>query len=143
MKKYLSLALVLLLVLSMLSGCKEAFDMDKSIRKLQQNGLVISQEYKTDFQLKQASALFNAEIKFYGGNFKIEVKYAITLESPKEPGSNCQFIELISEQQAEQYAEHYVKVRRNGNEYRVAQSGAVVIITNLDIATEIIPLEFK
>lgn len=143
MKKCFSLTALLLVIALLFAGCNETFDMDKSIRKLQQKGMVISQEYKTDFQLKQASAIFNAEIKFYGGNFQIEVKYAVTLENPKEPGANCQFIELATEEQAEQYAAHYIKVRRSGNEYRVAQSGTLVIINTLALAEEIIPLEFK
>ncbi|MBE6958107.1 MAG: hypothetical protein E7447_03010 [Ruminococcaceae bacterium] len=143
MKKIVSLTALLLVIALLFAGCKETFDTTKSVNKLLNKGLVISQEYSTTYQLKEASAMFNAEIRFYGGNFTVEVKRGVALEDPKEPGSNCQFIELATEDQAIKYAEHYIKVRKNDNEYKVAQSGTVVVITNLEIAAEVIPLEFK
>lgn len=143
MKKCFSVIALLLVISLLFAGCNETFDMTKSINKLLNKGLVISREYATVYQLKEATAMFNAEIRFYGGNFTIEVKRGVALEDPKEPGSNCQFIELATEDQAVKYAEHYIKVRKNDNEYRVAQSGTVVVITNLKVAVEVIPLEFK
>lgn len=143
MKKYISLALVLLLAMSILAGCNETFDMTKSINKLLNKGLVISREYATTYQLKEASAMFNAEIRFYGGNFIIEVKRAVTLEDPKEPGANCQFIEFATEEQAEQYATFYITTRKLGNEFKIAYEGKVVVITSLDMVPEAVPLEFK
>ena len=143
MKKYLSLALVLLLVLSMLAGCKETFDMDKSVNKMLNKGLVVSREYKTEYQLKEAAAIFNAEIRFYGGNFIVEVVRAIALEDPKEPGLNCQFIEFATEEQAEQYATFYADARKVGNDYKVARSGKVVVLTSIESVVDDIPLDFN
>ena len=143
MKKVLSLSLIFILILTIFVGCNETFNMDKSITKLRNQGLVVSREYKTDYQLKEATAIFNAEIKFYGGNFAIEVKRAITLEDPKEPGLNCQFIEFASAEQAEKYATFYITSRKLGNEFKIAFSDTVVVITSLDSVTKVVPLEFK
>ena len=143
MKKYLSLALVLLLVLSVLAGCKETFDMDKRINKMLNKGLVVSKEYKTEYQLKEASAIFNAEIRFYGGNFIVEVTRAITLEDPKEPGLNCQLIEFATEEQAEQYAAFYADARKVGNDYKVGRSGKNVVLTSIESVVSYIPLDFN
>lgn len=142
MKKLLVFAVTLVLSLTLIC-CAATFDVEKSIEMLQEQGLTLSTVYTTERELTDGTALANSEIKLMGGDFTVELKAYSSLIQHGAPSKNCQFFTFATQEQASAYADLYAASRRVGSAWRVAQSGCVVVITNLDLVQEQIDLEFR
>ena len=145
MKKSISLVIAILFVVTLLAGCKEAFDMDKSIEKLKAKGLTEGMCYITEEECERATSLTNSEIKFMGGDFTVEIVKQYDLIENGDHSKSCTFITFATEEQATNFAElniEYFAKSENSNNWRIARSGCVVVLTNLEVAMQVIPLDF-
>ena len=146
MKKAVSLAMVLIVFVMLLAGCSEKFDMDKSIETLKAKGLTEGMCYITEEECERATSLTNSEIKFMGGDFTVEIVKQYDLIENGDHSKSCTFITFATEEQATNFAElniEYFAKGENSNNWKIARSKCVVVLTNLDIAMEVTGLEFK
>lgn len=141
-KKLFLFVIVTLLAGLLLVGCAAKFDLDGTVEILQENGLTLSTVYTTERELSDGTSLANSEIAVMGGDFVVELKGYTSLIQPGSPTKNCQFFTFATEDQATAYAELYAASRRVGSAWKIARSGCVVVITNMDLARELIELEF-
>lgn len=118
-------------------------DVNKYVSTFKELGFTVGNTYITEEELVYANKLMNTEIKFMGGNFTVEIKNYISLCQDGDYSKSVQFNTFATEEQATLYAELYVSSRLGDSVWKVAKSGCVVILTSLDIATEVIHLEFK
>ncbi len=143
MKKVLSVTALLLTTVLMLASCSLFFDVDRCVEQLKAEGLTVGNSYTTEEEAKFATALVNSEIRLMGGEFESEVKSYTALIQGGDYSKSVQFITFAKPSQAKAYAELYVADRADGSDWRVAQGGSTVVLTNLEIAQEIVPLKFK
>ena len=146
MKKIVSLVSVLAVFAMLLVGCAGKFDMDKSIEKLKDKGLTEGVCYITEEECERATSLTNSEIAFMGGDFTVEIVKQYDLIENGDHSKSCTFITFATEEQATNFAElniEYFAKGENSNNWRIARDGCVVVMTNLDVAFDIINLEFK
>ncbi len=146
MKKFVSLVTVFAMLALLLVGCSEKFDMDKSIEKLKDKGLTEGMCYITEEECERATSLINTEIKFMGGDFTAEIVKQYCLIENGDYSKSCTFITFATEEQATQFAElEIADFAKDGNynNWKIACDGCVVVMTNLDVAMDIINLEFK
>ena len=146
MKRAISLATVFMMLALLLVGCSKTFDMDKSIEKLKDKGLTEGMCYITEEECERATSLTNSEIKFIGGDFTVEIVKQYDLIENGDYSKSCTFITFATEEQATNFAElniEYFAKGENSNNWRIARDGCVVVLTNLDVAMDIINLEFK
>ena len=146
MKKIVSLVAVLAVFAMLLVGCAGKFDMDKSIEKLKDKGLTEGSCYVTEEECERATSLTNSEIKFMGGDFTVEIVNQISLIENGDHSRACTFVTFATEEQAKQFTElniSYFKKIGNTNNWKFAYSGCVVVLTNLDVAFELINLRFR
>ena len=61
------------LLMVLLIGIPEKFDVDKSIESLKARGLTDGVSYQTEEELANATELANSEITYMGGDFTVEV----------------------------------------------------------------------
>ena len=133
------------LLMVLLIGIPEKFDVDKSIESLKARGLTDGVSYQTEEELANATELANSEITYMGGDFTVEVTAYDHLIQDGDYSKSCTMITFASKKQATAYAELNMSyfAENPDNVWKVAQSGRVVVITNLEVAEEVIPLEFK
>ena len=146
MKKIVSFVVVLAVFAMLLVGCASKFDMDKSIEKLKDKGLTEGSCYVTEEECERATSLTNSEIKFIGGDFTVEIVKQYDLIENGDYSKSCTFITFATEEQATQFAElniAYFAKGENSNNWRIARDGCVVVLTNLDVAMDVINLKFK
>ena len=146
MKKIVSLVAILVVFAMLLVGCAGKFDMDKSIGKLKDKGLTEGVCYITEEECEHATSLTNNEIAFMGGEFTVEIIKDYSLIENGDYSKSCSFITFATEEQATQFAElkiEYFEKCENSNNWRIAREGCVVVLTNLDVAMDVINLEFK
>ena len=143
MRKAISLFLVILLLLSICSGCQKTYDVDGTIQKLKDKGMIVSENYDTPEAASGMSVLLNGEIKNNGGNFTVTLKQMTHLIYEDNVAQNCQIFVFENTRQAKKMAEFYISVRDSENYYYVAQSENVMIATNLDFVQKVIGLEFS
>ena len=146
MKKIVSLVAILVVFAMLLVGCAGKFDMDKSIGKLKDKGLTEGVCYITEEECEHATSLTNSEIAFMGGEFTVEIVKDYSLIENGDYSKSCSFITFATEEQATQFAElkiEYFEKCENSNNWRIARDGCVVVMTNLDVAIDVINLEFK
>ena len=146
MKKIVSLVAILAVFAMLLVGCTAKFDMDKSIEKLKNEGLTEGMCYITEEECERATSLTNSEIAFMGGEFTVEIVKQYGLIENGDYSKSCTFITFATEEQATNFAElniEYFAKGENSNNWRIARDGCVVVLTNLDVAMDIINLEFK
>ena len=146
MKKIVSLVAILAVFAMLLVGCAGKFDMDKSIEKLKDKGLTEGMCYITEEECERATSLTNSQIAFMGGDFTVEIVKQYDLIENGDHSKSCTFITFATEEQATNFAElmHSRKTTNNStNNWRIARDGCVVVLTNLDVAMDIINLEFK
>lgn len=147
MKKIVSLVTVLAVFAMLLVGCAGKFDMDKSIEKLKDKGLTEGICYITEEECEQATSVTNSEIKFIGGDFTVEIVKQYSLIENGDHSKSCTFITFATEEQATNFAElqieYFTEKSDNPNNFKIARDGCVVVMTNLDVAMDIINLEFK
>ena len=144
MKKIVSLVLAVLAML--LVGCAGKFDIDKSIEKLKGKGLTEGICYITAEECERATSLTNSEIAFMGGDFTVEIVKQYDLIENGDYSKSCTFITFANKEQATQFAElkiEYFAKGENSNHCKIARDGCVVVMTNLEIAMDVINLEFK
>ena len=146
MKKKVSLVAALALFAVLLVGCAGKFDMDKSIEKLKDKVLTEGVFYITEEECEHATSLANSEIKFMGGEFTVEIVKQYALIENGDYSKSCAFITFATEEQATDFAELKIKYfaeGENSNNWRIARDSCVVVMTNLDVALDVINLEFK
>ena len=146
MKKAISILIVLLLLTTIFVGCNQDLDVKKLVKKLKAKGLTEGVCYVTQEECERATSLTNTEIKFMGGDFTVEIVNDISLIENGDYSKSCTFITFATEEQAKQFAElnisYFVKIG-NTNNWRIAYSGCVVVLTNLEVAFELINLQFR
>ena len=146
MKKAISILIVLLLLITIFVGCNQDLDVKKLVKKLKAKGLTEGVCYVTQEECERATSLTNTEIKFMGGDFTVEIVNDISLIENGDYSKSCTFITFATEEQAKQFAElnisYFVKIG-NTNNWRIAYSGCVVVLTNLEVAFELINLQFR
>ena len=146
MKKIVSLVAALAVFAMLLVGCAGKFDMDKSIEQLKEKGLTEGMCYITEEECERATSLTNSEIAFMGGEFIVEIVKQYGLIENGDYSKSCTFITFATEEQATNFAElniEYFAKGENSNNWRIARDGCVVVMTNLDVAMDIINLKFK
>ena len=102
--------------------------------------------YITEEECERATSLTNSEIAFMGGDFTVEIVKQYGLIENGDYSKSCTFITFATEEQATNFAElniEYFAKGENSNNWRIARDGCVVVMTNLDVAMDVINLEFK
>ena len=146
MRKIISLVIVLIMAVMLLVGCAPQIDVAHLTAQLKAKGLTDGICYVTQEECERATSLTNSEIKFMGGDFTVEIVNDISLIENGDYSKSCTFITFATEEQAKQFAElnisYFVKIG-NTNNWRIAYSGCVVVLTNLEVAFELINLQFR
>ena len=143
MKRVFTLSLAILLLISVFSGCKKAFDVDGTIQKLKDKGMVVIESYTTDEAVNSMNALLNGEIKENGGDFTIALKQMTSLIYGDDYSQMCQILVFENTRQAKNMTDFYLSSRGEENFFYVAQSGNVMIATNVDFVQQVIDLKFS
>ena len=146
MKKILSMIALLTFAALMLASCSLFFNEEKCIEKLKAEGLTEGMCYLTEEECERATSLTNSEIVFMGGDFTVEIVKQYDLIENGDYSKSCTFITFATEEQATNFAElniEYFAKGENSNNWRIARDGCVVVMTNLDVAMDVINLEFK
>ncbi|MBR1955153.1 MAG: hypothetical protein IKA29_04445 [Clostridia bacterium] len=146
MKKIISLVIVLIVATMLFVGCAPQIDVADLTAKLKAKGLTDGMCYVTPEECERATSLTNSEIKFMGGDFTVEIVNQISLIENGDHSRACTFVTFATEEQAKQFTElniSYFKKIGNTNNWKFAYSGCVVVLTNLDVAFELINLRFR
>ena len=146
MKKIAVVVTIIVVLSLLLVGCNGKFDMDKSIEELKAKGLTEGMCYITEEECARATSITNSEIRFMGGDFEVEIVKQYGLIENGDYSKSCTFITFATEEQATNFAElniEYFAKGENSNNWKIARDGCVVVMTNLDVAMDIINLEFK
>ena len=142
MKRIIALiTLVSMLTLSLV-GCGR-LDVEDSVKALKAKGMREGATYESDEELELADELFNAEIEYMGGDFTVRVDGYTSLVADIDFTKTVEFITFSSKREAEAYVELYLKSRDKYSESKIAKSGSVVVITNLELVEETLDLEFE
>ena len=147
MKKLLSFLVLFSITALMLASCSLFFNEEKCIEKLKAEGLTEGMCYITEEECERATSLINSQIRFDGGDFTVEVVRDYSLIENGDYSKSCTFITFATKEQAKQFVELQIKwfseESDNPNNWKFARSGCTVVITNIEIAQKIIPLNFK
>lgn len=146
MKKIISLVIVLIVATMLFVGCAPQIDVADLTAKLKAKGLTDGMCYVTPEECERATSLTNSEIKFMGGDFTVEIVNQISLIENGDHSRACTFVTFATEEQATKFAElniEYFAKGDNSNNWKIACSGCVVVLTNLDVAFELINLRFR
>ena len=147
MKKLLSILVLFSITALMLASCSLFFNEEKCIEKLKTEGLTEGMCYITEEECERATSLLNSQIRFDGGDFTVEVVRDYSLIENGDYSKSCTFITFATKEQAKQFVELQIKwfseESDNPNNWKFARSGCTVVITNIEIAQKIIPLNFK
>lgn len=142
MKRIIALITLLSMLALALVGCG-GLDVEDNVKALKAKGLREGASYESDEELELANELFNAEIEYLGGDFTVRVDGYTSLVADLDFTKTVEFITFSSKREAEAYAELYLKSRDEYSDSKIAQDGAVVIITNLALVEETLDVEFK
>lgn len=142
MKRIIALITLVSMLALALVGCG-GHNVEDSVKALKAKGLREGASYESDEELELANELFNAEIEYLGGDFTVRVDGYTSLVADLDFTKTVEFITFSSKREAEAYAELYLKSRDEYSDSKIAQDGAVVIITNLALVEEILDVEFK
>jgi hypothetical protein len=142
MKKLISIIMLISTLLLLFTGCGK-INVEKSVEALKAKGLREGAVYETDEDLEMANELFNATIEYWEGDFTVKVKSYTSLMSDMDFGKTVEFITFATKREAKAYTELYIEARDEYSDTKIAQSGAVVVITNLDLAVEALDVDFK
>ena len=142
MKKLICLIMVMAVCLLAMASCSATLNVDETVEQLCNEGLTLTRVCSLPADLANVSTSFNSEIALMGGDFTVELEYYTALILDGNYSKSCQLITFSSEDQADAYAELYLASRRDGSDWKVAQSGRVVVVTNIEIAQTVIDLEF-
>ena len=142
MKRIIALITLVTMLALALVGCGK-LDVEDSIKALKAKGMREGATYKSDEDLELADELFNAEIERMDGDFTVRVKGYTSLVANMDFTKTVEFITFSSKREAEAYAELWIKSRDKYSDTKIAQSGAVVVITNVEMVEEVLDVEFK
>ena len=142
MKRIIALIILVTMLTLTLVGCGK-IDVNDSVKALKAKGMREGATYKSEEDLELADELFNAEIERMDGDFTVRVKGYTSLVANMDFTKTVEFITFSSKREAEAYAELWIKSRDKYSDTKIAQSGAVVVITNVEMVEEILEVEFK
>ena len=142
MKRIIALITLVSMLALALVGCGK-LDVEDSVKALKAKGMREGATYKSDEELELADELFNAEIEYMGGDFTVRVDGYTSLVANLDFTKTVEFITFSSKREAEAYVELYLKSRDKYSESKIAKSGSVVVITNLELVEETLDLEFE
>lgn len=142
MKRIIALIILVSMLALALVGCGR-LDVEDSVKALKAKGMREGATYKSDEELELANELFNAEIEYMGGDFTVRVDGYTSLVANLDFTKTVEFITFSSKREAEAYVELYLKSRDKYSESKIAKSGSVVVITNLELVEETLDLEFE
>ena len=142
MKRIIALITLVSMLALALVGCG-GHDVEDSVKALKAKGMREGATYESDEDLELACELFNAEIEYMGGDFTVRIDGYTSLVADIDFTKTVEFITFSSKREAEAYVELYIKSRDKYSDSRIAQDGAVVIVTNLELVEEILDVEFK
>lgn len=81
-----------------------------------------------------------------GGDFTVEVVKQYDLIENGDYSKSCTFITFATKEQATNFAElniEYFSKGENSNNWKIAHSDCIVVLTNLEVAMDIVNLKFK
>ena len=142
MKRIIALITLVSMLALALVGCGK-LDVEDSVKALKAKGMREGATYKSDEELELANELFNAEIEYMGGDFTVRVDGYTSLVANLDFTKTVEFITFSSKREAEAYVELYLRSRDKYSESKIAKSGSVVVITNLELVEETLDLEFE
>ena len=142
MKRIIALITLVTMLALTLVGCGK-LDVNDSVKALKAKGMREGATYESDEELELADELFNAEIEYMGGDFTVRVDGYTSLVANLDFTKTVEFITFSSKREAEAYVELYLKSRDKYSESKIAKSGSVVVITNLELVEETLDLEFE
>lgn len=142
MKRIIALITLVSMLALALVGCAK-LDVEDSVKALKAKGMREGATYESDEELELADELFNAEIEYMGGDFTVRVDGYTSLVANLDFTKTVEFITFSSKREAEAYVELYLKLRDKYSESKIAKSGSVVVITNLELVEETLNLEFE
>lgn len=142
MKRIIALITLVSMLALALVGCGK-LDVEDSVKALKAKGMREGATYESDEELELANELFNAEIEYMGGDFTVRVDGYTSLVANLDFTKTVEFITFSSKREAEAYVELYLKSRDKYSESKIAKSGSVVVITNLELVEETLDLEFE
>ena len=142
MKRIIALITLVSMLALALVGCGK-LDVEDSVKALKAKGMREGATYESDEELELADELFNAEIEYMGGDFTVRVDGYTSLVANLDFTKTVEFITFSSKREAEAYVELYLKSRDKYSESKIAKSGSVVVITNLELVEETLDLEFE
>ena len=142
MKRIIALITLVSMLALALVGCGK-LDVEDSVKALKAKGMREGATYESDEELELANELFNAEIEYMGGDFTVRVDGYTSLVANLDFTKTVEFITFSSKREAEAYVELYLKSRDKYSESKIAKSGSVVVITNLELVEETLNLEFE
>ena len=142
MKKIISLITLLAICTVLLTGCGK-LNVNKAVKALKAKGFTESVTYKTADDLADGTELFNTQIEYWKGDFTVKLKDYTVLVAERNPEKDVEFITFSSKREARAYAELFVTSRSDYDNSKIATSGAVVVITGLDMVMDMLELDFK
>ena len=142
MKKLISIIVLISVFTLLLTGCGR-INVEKSVEALKAKGMREGAVYETDEELKMADELFNATIEYWEGDFTVRVKAYTSLMSDVNFTKTVEFVTFSTKREAKEYTKLYIEARDKYSDTKIAQSGSVVVITNLDLVVETLDLEFQ
>ena len=142
MKRIIALITLVSMLALALVGCGK-LDVEDSVKALKAKGMREGATYKSDEELELADELFNTEIEYMGGDFTVRIDGYTSLVANLDFTKTVEFITFSSKREAEAYVELYLKSRDKYSESKIAKSGSVVVITNLELVEETLDLEFE
>lgn len=142
MKRIIALITLVSMLALALVGCGK-LDVEDSVKALKAKGMREGATYKSDEELELANELFNAEIEYMGGDFTVRVDGYTSLVANLDFTKTVEFITFSSKREAEAYVELYLRSRDKYSESKIAKSGSVVVITNLELVEETLDLKFE
>ena len=142
MKKLISITVLISVFTLLLTGCGR-INVEKSVEALKAKGMREGAVYETDEELEMADELFNATIEYWEGDFTVRVKAYTSLMSDMNFTKTVEFVTFSTKREAKEYTKLYIEARDKDSDTKIAQSGSVVVITNLDLVVETLDLEFQ
>lgn len=136
MKKIIVLFVSVLLMFCM-TGCSKTVDWDKDIKKLEDAGFVLSNDFE------DATESINADIKIEGGDFTVEVIKAADLLKDNDYDYQCILIQFATKEQAKKYYDLRIENRIEGSKNKFYVYEDVVIIVDNALAVGILGYDFK
>ena len=138
----ISLITVLTLLVAILASCGGEFDIEESIAALKAKGLVSQGVLTTDEELAEINRMMSSMIRIMGGDFTVTISAYHSLTQGNDRTKCVEFITFATQDEASAYANLYISEDADKRPAKIAQSGRVLISTNLAIVEEVVNLNF-